>query len=369
MRKLILRSLIAFVLSSQLAPAQEVFGKIDSISASVEQIRAKYAVPGVSVAVFRDFELLWAKGYGVANLDTKQPVDSFSLFQAASISKPVAAVAAVRLAQDGRLDLTRNINEYLTTWKLPENDLTRATPVTLSHLMSHTAGLTIHGFPGYEASAPIPTVPHVLDGQKPANTEAVRVTVAPGTKFEYSGGGYTILQQLLIDVTHQTFPDLMRARVLDHAGMRFSTYQQPVPANLVRYATSGHEKGKVIQGERHVYPEMAAAGLWTTPSDLARFAMSIQRARLGMRDAILSKQMAQLMTTPFIPGSFGLGFEMLRPQDKEKKYFGHTGGNAGYRCMLLATLEGGNGVVVMINGDDFKAVSEITGKIVAEYGW
>lgn len=351
------------------ARSQEVFSKIDSISAAVEEARKKYGVPGISVAVFRDFHLEWAQGYGVANLDTKQPVDAFSLFQAASISKPVAASAAMRLVEEHHLALDRNVNEYLTSWKLPENDLTKATPVNLKHLMSHTGGLTIHGFGGYAAGEPVPTVPQVLDGAKPANSEAVRVTVAPGTKYEYSGGGYTILQLLMSDVTHLAFPELMKTMVLDRAGMRFSTYEQPLPPALVKHATAGHDKGKVIAGERHTYPEMAAAGLWTTPSDLARFAMSIQRSRLGLPDGLLSKEMAVLMTTPFIPGSYGLGFELLRPADKEKRFFGHTGGNAGYRCMLLATLNGGSGVVVMTNGDEFKAVSEIVGAVVTAYGW
>jgi CubicO group peptidase (beta-lactamase class C family) len=275
----------------------------------------------------------------------------------------------MRLVQDKRLSLDRNINDYLLSWKLPENELTHSTPVTLRHLMSHTAGLTVHGFQGYAQGEAIPTLQQVLDGQKPANSEPVRVTVAPGTKFEYSGGGYTILQLLLMDVTHLPFPELMRAMVLDPVGMRFSTYEQPLPAPLVEFATSGHEKGKVIDGDRHTYPEMAAAGLWTTPSELAKFAIAIQRARLGLPDAILSKELAISMTTASIPGSFGLGFEPLRPKDTEKRFFGHTGGNFGYRCMLLATLNGGNGVVVMTNGDQFEAVSEIVNAAVAAYGW
>lgn len=349
--------------------AQEGFSQIEKVSAAVEAAMVKHGIPGMSVAVFRDFQIEWARGYGYANVDTKQPVDAMTLFQAASISKPVAALAAMRLAQERRLDLDANVNQYLTSWKLPENDLTKATPVNMRHLMSHTAGLTIHGFPGYAAGLAIPSVPQVLDGQKPANTEAVRVAVAPGTKYDYSGGGYTILQLLMTDVTHLTFPELMKVMVLDRVGMRFSTYQQPLPAELVKFATAGHDKGKVIAGERHTYPEMAAAGLWTTPSDLARFAMAIQRARLGMPDAVLSKEMAERMTTPFIPDGYGLGFQLMRPADKEKKFFGHTGGNAGYRCMLMATLNGGSGVVVMTNGDEFKGVSDVVSAVVAAYGW
>ncbi len=276
----------------------------------------------------------------------------------------------MRLVQEKRLSLDTNVNEYLTSWKLPENDLTRATPVTLRHIMSHTGGLTVHGFRGYEQGQPIPTVVQILDGWPAANSEPVRVTVAPGTKFDYSGGGSTIMQQVVLDVTRLPFPELMRIQVLDRIGMAMSTYQQPLPESAVPFASTGHEPhGQAIKGKRHIYPELIAAGLSTTPSDLARFAMAIQRARMGLPGAILSKDLARLMTTPSIPGSYGLGFEPMPMREKEKRHFGHTGGNVGYRCMLEASLEGGNGVVVMTNGDEFKAVAEIVRKVMSEYGW
>lgn len=349
--------------------AQDLPARVGALAADIDAILRKHKVPGAGVAVFRDFEIEWARGFGLANAATKQPVDALTLFQAASISKPVAALAAMRLAEDRRLDLDGNVNTYLKSWKLPENDFTRATPVNLRHLLSHTGGLTIHGFPGYPAGAPLPTVAQVLDGAPPANTKEVRVAYAPNTKFEYSGGGYTILQLLLTDQTGLPFPELMRALVLDRLAMRSSTYQQPLPERLLPFATAGHEKGAVVAGERHVYPEMAAAGLWTTPSDLARFALAIQRARLGLPGAVLARELARQMTTEYLPGSFGLGFELLLPSDKPKRFFGHTGGNKGFRCILLASLDGGHGVVVMTNGDVFDAVSEIARKILAGYGW
>lgn len=352
------------------APAQDAFAKVDAVSARIAEAMRKYDVPGASVAVFRNFEIEWARGYGLANVDTKQPVDSLTLFQAASISKPVAALVAMRLVQAGRLDLDKDVNTYLTTWKLPGNELTRATPVTLRQILSHTAGLSVHGFKGYEAGVPVPSVVQVLDGQPPANSEAVRVTVAPQTKFEYSGGGYTILQQLLSDATHTPFAELMRKEALDPLGMRFSTYEQPLAGEAAKFASAGHEKGKVIKGERHTYPEMAAAGLSTTASDLARFGIAVQRARLGQGGSLLSRENALLMTTPVpLPEAFGLGLETFPPKEKEQKYFGHTGGNAGYRTWLLASKEGGNGVVVLTNGDEWKAVKEIADAVREVYGF
>ena len=218
-------------------------------------------------------------------------------------------------------------------------------------------------------SAAVPTVPQLLDGKPPANSEAVRVTLPPGTKFEYSGGGTTIMQLLLTDVLKMPFPEIVRRFSIEPSGMSFSTYEQPLPARLAPFASAGHEKGKVISGERHVYPEMAAAGLSTTASDLARFAIAIQKARLGQNPGLLSSELANAMTTPVLPDSFGLGFELFRKDDADKRFFGHTGGNVGYRCWLLASRTGGNGVVVMTNGDEWKAVSDIALRIVSEYGW
>jgi CubicO group peptidase (beta-lactamase class C family) len=343
------------------------YGKIDAISRSVLGIMKKYEIPGVSIAVFREFEIEWARGYGVASAEAKTPVEPLTLFQAASVSKPVAAVAAMRLVEAGRLSLDRNVNDYLTTWKLPDNELTHARAVTLRQILSHTAGLTVHGFKGYEAGAAVPTVPQVLEGAPPANSEPVRVTLLPGTKSEYSGGGYTVLQQLLVDVTGTAFPELVRKEVFEPAGMRFSTYEQPLPEALVKFAAAGHEKGKVLKGERHTYPEMAAAGLTTTASDLARFALAVQRARLGLSN-LLSRPAAILMTTPVLE-DFGLGFEHFPPKEKEKRYFGHSGGNEGYRCWLLATLDGGHGVVVLANGDEWNAVKEIVDAVREAYAF
>ena len=359
---------LALSLSSSLR-AQDSFARVESISTFIPSVLKQYNVPGVSVAVFRNFEIEWARGFGLANVDAKTPVDTLTLFQAASISKPVAALAVMRLVREGRLDLDRNVNDYLTSWKLKENEFTAAKPVTLRAILSHTAGLNVGGFKGYEAGALVPSVPQLLDGKAPANSEAVRVTTPVGVKWEYSGGGTTIMQQLLVDVLKMPFPEIMKRYALEPAGMNFSTYEQPLPARLASFASAGHEKGAVIKGERHTYPEMAAAGLTTTASDLARFGIAIQRARLGVENGLLSQELASAMVTPVLPDSFGLGFESFRKDDADKKYFGHTGGNVGYRCWLLITKSGGNGVVVLTNGDEWKAVQDIALRIAADYGW
>ena len=326
-----------------------------------------YGVPGLSIAVIRDSKIEWAKGYGLADVEEKKPVAAETLFQAGSISKPVSAMAALVLVQDGKLSLTTDINTYLKTWKVPSNEHTAKAPVTLERLLSHTAGLTVHGFPGYAAGAAVPTVPQVLDGTAPANTAPVRVDLDPGTQYRYSGGGYTIAQLAMTEVTGQPFPELMQRLVLGPLGMKESTYDQPLPAALVPLAAAGYrEDGKPVEGKRHVYPEMAAAGLWTTPSDLARFAIGVQRMDAGGRGP-LTKASVDNMLTPRLEG-YGLGFGIR--DEGESRYFEHGGADEGFQAQLIANVRRGYGAVVMTNSDaGWRLMPEVIRAIAAAYYW
>lgn len=326
-----------------------------------------YGVNGVSIAVIRDSKVEWAKGYGLADAEANQPVTAATLFQAGSISKPVSAMGALVLVEDGKLKLDADINSYLKSWKVPGNEHTAKTPVTLEELLSHTAGLTVHGFPGYAAGAPVPTVPQVLDGAAPANTAPVRVDLDPGTQYRYSGGGYTIAQLAMTDVTGQAFPALMQRLVLGPLGMKESTFDQPLPASLVASAAAGYyADGKPVQGKRHVYPEMAAAGLWTTPSDLARFAIGIQKILAGGKGP-LSKTMAANMVKPRRDDyALGLGIR----DEGETKYFEHGGADEGFQAQLTASEDRGYGAVIMTNSDKgYLLMPEILRSIAAAYYW
>ena len=246
-------------------------------------------IPGVSIAVVHHGVVEWARGYGVASVGGA-PVTAETIFQAGSISKPVAAMAALHLVQEGKLSLDADVNTKLTSWKLPPSDAAPGATVTLRELLTHTGGTTVHGFPGYAAGAPVPSLVQVLDGEKPANTPAIRIQTPPGTKWNYSGGGYTIMQQMLIDVTHEPFPKLLHDTVLAPIGMTHSTYEQPLPAALRPTAATpydGHDKP--VPGGAHTYPEMAAAGLWTTPSDLGRLIIEDQRSLKGDANHVLSQ--------------------------------------------------------------------------------
>jgi CubicO group peptidase (beta-lactamase class C family) len=266
---------------------------------TIEQLMKIYNIPGLSVAIIENFKIASTRAYGVTEAGGTTPVTPRTLFQAGSVSKPVAAAGALYLVERGKVSLDEDVNRKLKSWKLPENEFTKEQKVTLRRIMSHSVGLTVHGFPGYAVGQPIPTLPQVLNGEKPANTAPVRVDSVPGTRWRYSGGGVLIEQQLMIDLTGEPFPQLMREIVFDKIGMNDSTYEQPLPASRLGSAASGTDaNGKAIPGKWQVYPEMAAAGLWTTPSDLAKFAIEIALSKLGKSNRVLSQTTTNEMLKP-----------------------------------------------------------------------
>jgi len=327
-----------------------------------------YDVPGVSIAVLDAGRIAWAKGYGAADATTGRPVLPETLFQAASISKPIAAMAALRLVQDGVLELDAPVNRYLKKWKVPDNRFTREQPVTLRHLLTHTGGLTVHGFPGYAVGDSVATTVEVLDGSGPANTPPVQVDTFPGSLWRYSGGGYTVLQLLLEDVTGKPFPELMREMVLDPAGMPLSSYVQPLPPGRAGYAATGHLlDGTPVEGKWHIYPELAAAGLWTNPTELARLALDVQASLRGEPGHILSQEMTRAQLTPGL-GSYGLGFGVQGEGASAR--FSHGGSNHGFKAQFMAFVEGGRGVFVMTNGDRGSNLAwEVVLAVARIYGW
>jgi len=327
-----------------------------------------HEVPAVSIAVINDYKIQWARGYGVVEADGTEPVTPETLFQAASISKPVAAMAALHMVQQGLLDLDEDVNNKLVSWKLPENEFTAEKKVTLRGLLSHSAGVTVRGFRGYAHDEEVPTLLQVLDGEKPANSAPIRVDIAPDSQFRYAGGGYCIMQQLLIDVKDKSFPEIMNETVLQPLGMTHSSFIQPLPEDRRAVAATGHRSNaKPIKGKWHTYPEMAAAGLWTTPSDLARFAIELMLSRAGKSNKVLSQDMTNQMLTPQ-HDDYGLG--IIVNGEGRNLHFAHSGGNQGFECYFVAYPERGQGVAIMTNSDNgYQLYSEILRSMSAEYGW
>lgn len=328
----------------------------------------RYGVPGVSLAIVDDGEISWAAGYGVTT-PGGPAVHATTLFQAASISKAVAAVAVLSLVEHGTLDLDTDVNAYLRSWRLPDSAHTADRPVTLRALLSHTAGTSVPGFPGYPVGRPVPTVPELLSGASAANTPAVESFAPPGTVVQYSGGGSTIVQQLLVDVTGRDFPSLMADLVLRPFDMVDSAYEQPLsPARSSRAAVAHDAMGNPVPGGFHVYPELQAAGLWTTAVDLARWVIGVQRILGGATGGPISPSTAREMVVPVGDSPFGLGPEL--GGEGALRRFGHSGGNEGFRSQVDGLVELPVGAAMLTNADAGTTLcAEIRRAVANEYGW
>lgn len=326
---------------------------------NIEERMKELNIPGLSIAVLVDGEIEWAKAYGMADSSLARPMTTNTLLLAASISKPVSATRAHMLAEEGLINLDTNVNKYLTSWQLPDNEFTRIEKVTTRRILNHTAGLTVWGFPGYDRGDTIPTVVEVLDGL--GNTDSVRVYKEPGESWQYSGGGYTIMQLMLTDLEGKSFPDLMQENVLNPLGMTQSTYANPLPNEFHGLAATGYRRdGGEVEGKWPIYPEMAAAGLWTTPSQLILWAKEIQHIYQHQVNGLLKVETVNKMLTPGM-GDFGLG------PATDKIHFGHDGADEGFRSRMIAWKDHPVAFVVMVNSDNFDIIPEITTSIAQAY--
>lgn len=341
------------------------FHGLDSLEAEM----AERDVPAISAAALVDGEIVDAT-WGVRSPGDRE-IRPDTLFQAASISKAVTAIGVLRLVDQSVLDLDADISDYLKSWRMPSIGGWEPR-LTLRRLLTHSAGLNVHGFPGYRRDVPLPTAPQILDGEAPANTEAVRVFMFPGLVSKYSGGGTTIVQLIMEDVTGAPFAELMRELVLQPAGIGSATFGQPLPDSRHGSEALAHVNGEVVPGGWHVYPEVAPAGLWCTPTDLVRLVAKVVAAVDGTNDAILSQQSAIQLVTPQFPevdgGTLALGFFLEGPQTHRR--FGHTGGNAGFQSVLSAAVDGTRAVAVMGNSSGSSGLFKtVIAAVARNTGW
>ncbi|HLP93673.1 MAG TPA: serine hydrolase domain-containing protein [Saprospiraceae bacterium] len=382
-----LHSLLALLLlcsqlSSQSAYPPETLAKIREIENNItgnlilnnarpntiaEQM-AKYKVNGMSIAVIHNYQIAWAKGYGWADVAEQKPMTAETLFEPGSISKTLNAVGILKLAQDKKVDLYTDINQYLKSWKFPYDSLSKGKKINLAQLLSHQAGLTVHGFPGHDINGPIPTVYEVLDGKEPSFTPAVRSAFEPDLYFQYSGGGTTISQVLLSDVTGQAYDVWMYENVLKPIGMVNSTYAQPPAREKWPLCSSAyHGDGTPIERKFHVYPEQAAAGLWMTPSDLCQYIIDMQLAWKGKPSRVLSPEMVKLHLTPYNNGPAAMG-TFIEDHDG-MVYFQHGAGNDGFCGQFFGSMEDGYGVAIFLNSDNGRLLGEVINSVAKAYNW
>jgi CubicO group peptidase (beta-lactamase class C family) len=338
------------------------------LDAYVQEQMRRTGVASVSLAIIDGGRIVRVETYGLANRATGARARANTLYQAASISKPFAAVAALQLVEMGRLSLDGDVNQQLREWQLTDAATGAAVPVTLRQLLSHTAGTTVSGLRGYAPGEPVPTLRQSLDGVAPANNVPIRVRGTPGAQWAYSGGGYLVTQLLVEQASRRPFDEQLTRMVLVPAGMRNSTYHQPLPADALRRAAHGYyDDGAPVPGGAHTYPELGAGGLWTTPSDLARFVIQIQNSISGVPGSLLRRETAEA-AMQVQAGTAGLGFE-VRGEGRARR-FNHGGRNQGFDSEMVGYMEGGDGAVVMLNGNDTAGMlTRIVQYIGEAYGW
>ena len=340
---------------------------IDGKTYTLSERMKHYNVSGLSVAVIDNGQIVWAKGYGYADKKENRKVTPNTLFEPGSISKSLNAVGILYLAQQGKLDLYQDINQYLVNWKFPYDTLSHGKKITTAQLLSHTAGLGVHGFPGYRRDSVIPAVTDILDGRAPSNTEAVRSVEEPGTGPRYSGGGILITQQMLRDLTKQPYEQYMYEHVLRPLGMNNSSYSQPPAVNQRKNLATGYKSnGNEVPGKYFVYPEKAAAGLWTTPTDICKYILEMQQAYQGKSSKVLNQEMVKLHVTPY-KNDVAMG-TFIQNRNGEK-YFDHTASNEGFSGLFIGGLTNGKGAAIFVNSDDATIAFELVNSIAIAYNW
>lgn len=338
-------------------------GKPQALLARMKALK----IPGLSIAVFDQGQIIWTKGYGLQDKNSGNQVDTATVFQAASISKPVTSVAMLGLVEKNKINLDEDVNLQLRSWQIPGNEYTSVEKVNPKRIVSHTAGLSVAGFSGYGQKDNIPDLIQILDGVPPAHSKPVRVVLKPGTQEMYSGGGFTVLQLLLQDITGKPFAEVMEELVLHPAGMAHSKFALQLPEQMKQNWAKGHfSNGKMLDGGYNLYPEQAAAGLWTTPADFARFMLNVSHAYQGQK-GILQQKTVQMMLTK-VPNGNALGFGVEGTENTLR--FQHSGRNQGYACYAVSFAHTGRGVVVMTNSDNgSQLIREVVRAVYRVYGW
>jgi CubicO group peptidase (beta-lactamase class C family) len=338
---------------------------------TLEERMKKYNINGLSIAVINNHQIEWARGYGFAGTGGRQQVTEKTLFQAGSVSKSLNSLGVLLLAQEKKLSLDQDINNYLSDWSFPYDSISSGKVITMIQLLSHTAGLTVSGFPGYKTGETLPAVIQILDGLPPANTSPVRSGFVPGERFSYSGGGTTILQLIITDVSGTAYDEFMKERVLDQLGMKESFFTQPPPDSKKSLLATGYlPNGTEVEGKYHIYPEQAAAGLWTTPTDLCRYIIETQLSYNGKSSLVLTPEMSRLRLTPVIDDA-ALGVFVNSRVTGSYKYFNHNGGNEGFCCTAIGCMNDGKGVVIMTNThyNNTGILEEIANSVATVYRW
>lgn len=348
----------------------------DGTVRTLEQAMADRGLAGLSVAVVEDGEIAWTGTWGVRSLRTGEPVDDETVFNLASISKPITALVAAILAEKGLIDLNLPVARYLERWTLPDNELTRAAPISLFHLFSHTAGTSQHGFRDFYLDQPLPTLVEVLEGGDLPGTAPITVNFEPGTNWRYSGGGYVIAQIAIEDHLGRSLADLAAEHLFEPLGLANTTMRQHgepgFPTNVARaHDANGEQVGPT---GLPICPQLSASGVWSTPRDMARLVIAMQRALAGHDGGVISPAVARLTTdivTTKVMGGWSVGWARGHYHGN-RDWFWHGGANTGTGGHVYGSMDGGVGLVILGNGPNSvrePLLAELRESILTSHGW
>jgi CubicO group peptidase (beta-lactamase class C family) len=348
-------------------PVVDLSSLADQLDHLVPSSLEEHNVPGAALSLVLDGKVTWSAGYGLADRTQHIPVTADTVFQVASISKSVTSWGVMRLVERGLLDLDAPVEQYLTRWHFPPSDY-NASGVTIRRLLSHTAGLSVGGYPGYLPDQKLPSLEDSLSGSNRRAGE-VRIAMEPGAQWSYSGGGYTLLQLIVEEATGEAFSSYMQREVLGPLGMVHSSFEWRAdlrPATAVGYSASGSAF------PNYLFTEQAAAGLYTTAPDLGRFVAANMPGPNGepAGRGVLTPDTLALMFTPAVqlqgPGeAWGLGYNLLALTDGSA-LIKHGGSNAGWRAFFEAVPDWGEGIVVLTNGENGMSLIEDVVSAVAD---
>lgn len=350
-------------IENNLVPVHYLKDNIDK--KSISQMMEDENIPGVSIALFDNGKITW-QTYGYANLIDSIKVTQNTVFNGASLSKPVTAMAALNLVEQGVLTLNEDINKYLEGWKVPENKFTEHEKVTLKRLISHTAGFERYVQSSFFPDEELPTIEQMLAGEKPSVDPAVSVVSVPGQKEVYSNPGYSVLEKLLEDVTDKAFHDILAELIFEPVHMTHSSFEQPVPNHLSQQMATSYSN-ELEPYPYKLFPFKAAGGIWTTPTDLAKFLVTVLEDHHLGTNVILSKKMTDSL---FTKNPTRLGFAKIYNDESPDILFEHWGSNSGFTCYMVSSLQHKQGVVVMTNSDNGTSFLSYVARAVAiEYNW
>ncbi len=338
-------------------------------SQSISNQMQAYKLKGLSIAVIDNFEVVWAKAYGISESENNTAATTKTVFQAGSMSKTVNALALLKWAEDKGVDLDADVNSMLKSWQVPNKNNRADRVVTLRMLLSHTAGLSVHGFGGYRKPDNLPSVLQILKGEKPANSRPVIPTILPNIEILYSGGGTTLSQLILMENTGVSYEQYVRQNILTPLGLANAFYSVELDQYGQQEVAHAHVKnGKPIKNLYNFYPESAAAGLWTNPTDLATILIDLQESLRGHKAQVLSQSAAQeMITPPLSDGLTALGIFAYKKGDETYLY--HSGSTRGFLGEYIISSTTGQGLVVMINGEDSRIIEEIKKSVAQAYQW